>query len=96
LGEYRFQRVVTNESGRSRVQEYGNDLKKRVWVVWSPTGNGSTSTVTLDKAPGKLVDVQAMQLTASATSRPRVAQNANGNITLQATESPAYLVFEMP
>jgi serine/threonine-protein kinase ATR len=96
LGEYRFQNIVTNEPNRLRVQEYGNDSRKRVWVVWSPTGNGSTGTVTLDKAPGKLVDAQSMPLTSAPPNRPRVAQNANGNITLQATESPAYLVFEMP
>lgn len=96
LGEYRFERVVTNEPDRLRVQEYGNELKKLVWVVWSPTGNGSTRTVTLDNIPGKLVDVQTMPLTASAPNRPSVAQDENGKLTLQAAESPAYLVFEKP
>jgi hypothetical protein len=96
LGEYRFQNIVTNEPNRLRVQEYGNDSKMRVWIVWSPTGDGSRRTVPLDKTPGKLVDAQSMALTSAPPNRPRVAQNANGNITLQATESPAYLVFEMP
>jgi hypothetical protein len=40
LGEYRFQSVATNESGRLRVQEYRNDSKQVIWAVWSPTGDG--------------------------------------------------------
>jgi len=96
LGEHRFQKVVTNEPGRLRVQEYGNDSRKRVWVVWSPTGDGRTSTVTLDKVPGKLVDAQAMPHGPGTSNRPDVAQDAGLRVTLQVSESPAYLVFEIP
>lgn len=96
LGEYRFQSIVTNEPGRLRVQEYWNHSNKRVWVVWSPTGDGSTRTVTLDKVPGKLVDAQLMPLAVVTPNRPSVAQDENGKITLHAAESPAYLVFEKP
>lgn len=94
LGEHRFRRVVTNEPDRLRVQEYGNASEQLVWVVWSPTGSGSTRTVTLEKVPGRLVDVQTMPLIANTPHRPSVAQDENGKITLQVTESPAYLVFE--
>lgn len=96
LGEYRFQSIVTNEPGRLRVQEYGNNSNKRVWVVWSPTGDGSTRTVTLDKVPGKLVDAQLMPLAAGVPGRPSVSQDDRGRITLQAAESPAYLIIEEP
>lgn len=96
LGEYRFQSIVTNEPGRLRVQEYGNDSKQLVWVVWSPTGNGSTRTVTLDKVPGKLVDAQVMPLAPGNSNRPDVARDDSGRITLQAAESPVYLIFEIP
>jgi hypothetical protein len=87
LGEYRFQRVVTNEAGRLRVQEYGNDSKKLVWAVWSPTGDGSRRTVTFDKVPGRLVD--------SPNGLDR-SQDDRGRVTLQVTEIPVYLIFQIP
>jgi len=65
LGDYRFHGVMTNEPGRLRVQEYRNASKQIVWAVWSPTGDGSCFTTTLDNVPGRLVDAQHTPLTAS-------------------------------
>lgn len=67
LGEYYFQSIVINESGRWRVQEYRNDSNRIIWAVWSPTGDGRNVIATLDNAPGRLVDAQRMPLAASPT-----------------------------
>jgi hypothetical protein len=96
LGECRFHRVITNEPGRLRVQEYRNGSKQIVWAVWSPTGDGSNFTTTLDSVPGKLVDVQHMLLTASPSSPPTAVPVGARQIKVQVDESPLYLVFEIP
>jgi hypothetical protein len=96
LGEYRFQNVVTNEPGGLRVQEYRNDSGKIIWAVWSPTGDGRTSTRTLNPVPGRLVDAQQMPLTATSSDRPVAAQNSAGSVKVQVEERPVYLIFEKP
>ena len=96
LGAYRFLRVVANDPGRVRVQEYGNDSKQRVWVVWSPTGSDKTSAVTLENVPGKLVNAEVMPVAPGRVLRPDIRENQDGRITLQVSESPTYLLFEKP
>src|SRR5208282_6710638 len=63
LGEYRFQRVVTDQPGQLRVQAYRNDSKKCVLAVWSPSGDSRHFITTLDHVPGRLLDAQRMPLT---------------------------------
>jgi hypothetical protein len=94
LGRYRFQRVVTDEPDGLRVQEYGNDSKQIIWVVWSPTGDGRSITTTLDSVPGKLVDAQHMPLTADPPPRPVATLMGSQQVKVQVDESPLYLVFE--
>lgn len=96
LGDYRFARIVRNQPGELRVHEYRNDGNRLVWAVWSPTGNGRTSTVKLDQLPGKLVAAEAMPLSDDDAAALDVEQLPGGQLTLQVTESPSYLVFEEP
>lgn len=96
LGAYRFQGIVTNEPGHLRVQSYRNDSKKTIWVVWSPTGEGSSFTATLGNAPGRLVDAQRTPLTESPSPRPAVTQDKAGPVKVQVDESPLYLIFDTP
>lgn len=96
LGDYRFHGIVTNVPGRVRVQEYANDANRIAWVVWSPTGSAQTNSVTLDEVPGKLVEAQGMSLNQEIARRPDVTPIVGGSVKLQATESPAYLIFEKP
>ena len=91
LGEYRFQNIVTNEPGRLRVQEYRNDSKKIIWVVWSPTGEGKVFTATLNKIPGRLVDAQRMPLTSNPSSLADAPQVGAQQVKVQLDESPLYL-----
>jgi hypothetical protein len=94
LGDYRFERIVTNEPDHLRVQEYRNDAKKIVWAVWSPTGTGNTLTATLDHIPGRLVDTQHMPLTANPPPPVAEPKTSAGELKVQADESPLFLVFE--
>jgi hypothetical protein len=97
LGDYRFHRIVTNEPTNLRIQEYrhGNDAKKTAWAIWSPTGEERNAVVTLDGAPGKLVEAQRMPLTATTLSGQAVVkQNPNGTLEAEVDESPLYLVFK--
>jgi hypothetical protein len=96
LGEYRFQNIVTNETGRLRVQEYRNGPKKIIWAVWSPTGNGKVFIATLDHTPGRLVNAQRMPLTAAPSIPPVEPQADARRVTVQVDESPLYLFFEKP
>lgn len=96
LGECRFHRVVKNEAGKWRVQEYRDDKNPRrvVWAVWSPTGEGRSAVATLEGTPGKLAEVQKMPLGPEAAAAPSVRQMAPGRIEVPVEESPLYLVFE--
>lgn len=96
LGGYHFQTIVTNEAGHLRVQEYRNDSKKIIWVVWSPTGDGRSFTTTLGNIPGPLVAAQHMPLTINPAAPPVATPVGDRQVKIQVDESPLYLVFENP
>lgn len=96
LGDYGFQRIVTHEPGRLKVQEYRNGSPKIIWVVWSPTGEGRRYTTTIENVPGRLVEAQGMPLAADPSARPAVTQDKSGQVTVPVDESPLYLIFEKP
>lgn len=90
LGDCRFQRIVTNDPGRLRVQEYRSDAGKIIWAVWSPTGDGKKFAATFENLPGKLLGTERMPLTANS---PALSGNAG---TFEVDGSPLYLIFEKP
>jgi len=95
LGEYRFTRIVRNEVGKLRVQEYQHATSdKKIWAVWAPTGDGKPVTVTLDKLPGKVVASTTMPLTDKAADTSAPKAKSPGTIDVQASGSPIYLSFE--
>jgi hypothetical protein len=79
-----------------RVQEYRNDSKKIIWVVWSPTGDGRSFTTTLGNIPGPLVAAQHMPLTVNPAAPPVATPVGDRQVKIQVDESPLYLVFENP
>jgi putative NIF3 family GTP cyclohydrolase 1 type 2 len=97
LGDFRFQRVVTDEPDRLRVQEFTHetDPSRIVWAVWSPTGNGTVAKRTLAHVPGRLERVERMPLEGGAAKpEAAVVQKADGSIDVEVTESPLYLVMK--
>jgi len=93
LGACRFSRVVVNEAGHLRIQEYKGDDGKIVWAVWSPTGEGRRFDPVIRSTPGRLVEFQRMPLSSATRARADVVQQADGSIRANVDESPLYLVF---
>jgi hypothetical protein len=95
LGEYHFERIVTNAPSRLRVQEYRGKGKNVIWVAWSPSGKGEAGDVTLDATPGKLLEAQRMPLSATGPlGEPPASQTSSGQVELTVSETPIYLLFE--
>lgn len=96
LGEFRCRRIVTNEPGRLRIQEYQNDgIPRRViWAVWAPNGDTGGHETTLTHVPGRLVSSSRMPLTDQAADTSDIHQSNPGAVELELTGSPVYLVLE--
>ncbi len=94
LGDYRFSRVVTHKSAELSVLEFkhAKDANKLIWVVWSPTGNGSEHQATLSDLPAAPTAAESMATT-SATLEKLTWQQVPAGIQLKVTESPIYLTF---
>lgn len=94
LGGFRFHRMVRNEPGRLRVQEYRSDDRRVIWAAWSPTGDGRGTLVKLAGAPGKLIGVRAMPLAEGGEDvAPQARVLADGRIEVHVQEHPVYLEF---
>ncbi|MEO5714902.1 MAG: cellulase family glycosylhydrolase [Luteolibacter sp.] len=97
LGDFRFSRIITNEPGKLRVQEYqhSTDAEKKIWAVWSPTADAKPTEVTLASVPGKLVSATRMPLTDVKESPANAKQAANGSVTVETGTSPVYLLLKV-
>lgn len=94
LGDCRFVRVVRNEPGGLRIQEYRKDSGEILWAVWSQTGEGKRFRQTLESIPGKLTGAEHMPFSPDPAARPAWTEKGNGAIEVPVDESPAYLTFE--
>jgi hypothetical protein len=93
LGDYRFARAVVRQEGRVYAFEYrraGND-RERVWVVWSPTGSNRQAEVTLPPPGGTITRAERMPLKAGPPEPASYRVRGDKSVSLQVTESPAYL-----
>ena len=93
LGDYRFRRVVQEKPGNVFVFEFahGDDLNRRVWTVWSPTGSGKKGRVDLKTEPQwKLLRAEQMPLESgdAPAVHPKVRQ---GTLSVDSSESPVFL-----
>lgn len=96
LGDLRFSRIVTNEPGKLRVQEYTGDSnpERRIWAVWSPTATTETTLTKLTGVPGKLVASSRMPLADSSNEPSQARQIEPGTIEVPVSGSPVYLILE--
>ncbi|QJE98600.1 cellulase family glycosylhydrolase [Luteolibacter luteus] len=97
LGDYRFGRMVKNEAGVLRVQEYAHatDPKKVIWAAWVPSGANEARDATLDKVPGKLVGATKMVL-AEKSKEIALPKQTGTEVRLRLDGSVVYLSFEKP
>lgn len=93
LGDFRLVRIVLEEPGRAIVLEFAHerDAAQRVWVAWSPTGDGRTSGFTLPALPGRVERAEHMPLGEEPVPAP--LPDAARQVTL--TESPLYLFLRV-
>jgi len=94
LGDCRFEKIITNQPGNLRVQEYRNDAGKIVWAVWSQTGEGKKFTATLENMPGKIISMQQMPMSSESPASPAIPEAADGKLAIEVKESPVYLLFD--
>jgi hypothetical protein len=71
---------------------HARDAARRIWVAWSPTGDGRTTEFTLPPPPGRVERAELMPLDAMPVSA--APPDAAGRVTL--TESPLYLFLRGP
>jgi hypothetical protein len=93
LGDYRFERVVTQEPGRLYAYEYRHaaDSKERLWAVWSPTGANRQVETDLPAPGGTIYRAERMPLKEGAAESVRYEVRKNGKVGLTVSESPTYL-----
>lgn len=97
LGDYRFKRIVTDEPDKLRVHEYqsGNDPRRLIWVVWSPSSGANEISVRLGRVPGKLVSSTIMPLSKSPAAAGTAKQIQPGIVEVTVAETPEYLILEL-
>jgi hypothetical protein len=92
LGEYRFSRAVLKKAGEVYAYEFvhGTDRKKKVLVVWSPTGSDRYATMDIPVGSAKVDHLEPMSLEDGDTAVVGVPVKA-GMVSVQVGESPMYL-----
>lgn len=95
LGDYRFQKIVTRQPGKLRVQEYqhGTDPGKTIWAVWSPTGGKKSHLATLKNLPGKLTASSGMPVSSEPAGPVKINHLDDASLQVSASESPVFLEF---
>ena len=90
LADYRFNQALINRPGEACLYEFshGKDPKRRVWVVWSPTGSNRTSTLDLPDPDGIIEHVEPMPLQSGQALTLPVEPRMRH---VQISESPLYL-----
>jgi hypothetical protein len=91
LGECRFKRMVRNDAGECRIQEYAGEDGRTEWAVWSPTGSGRMVKMEIGDLPGGKIQTEEMTLTGKVKSEMLMANG--GKVEVQVGEGPVYLVF---
>lgn len=97
LGDYRFERILTNATGVLRVHEYrhGADPDRFAWIAWAPTHAGAPATHLLPDPGARLAKVERMALAAEDKATPPhlARQREDRTLEVQASGSPVYLFF---
>jgi hypothetical protein len=97
LGDYRLSRVVPGQDKSIRVFEFTHATDKNLgaWIAWSPTGQGISKDVTLQKLPAKPIRIERMPLTDGAPPKVTAQMGPARSCALKVTESPTYLFFDL-
>lgn len=93
LGGYKFSSVIQETVGSLYVYAFtsGSDPNSVIWAMWSPTGSGRTTPVTLSNLPGTPTLAEQMPLTSGAAPVVSFTQPGANQVSLTVGESPVYL-----
>jgi serine/threonine-protein kinase ATR len=95
LADYRFSQVIQKVAGNLYIYAYQHksDPTDVIWVLWSPTGSGRTTMVTLTGLPGMPLLAERMPLTSGTPLLVDIETLGPDAIRLEVAESPTYLHF---
>ena len=93
LGEYRFERVITEKPGELSVIAFRHGTKpdRSIWAAWSPTGTGRKGTKRIEIPAGRLERAERMPISSGAPEAVRWTKRGPEEIELDISESPVYL-----
>ena len=92
LGDYRFSKVIQEKAGEAYAYEFSHseDAGKRIWAVWSPTGSGHTTELTLPLNGLKVTKAEQMPLAPGAVPAMELKEQ-NGSVVIPVSESPVFI-----
>ena len=95
LGEYRFERVVTEKPGELFVIAFrhGTQPDRAIWAAWSPTGKGRKATTRIQIPAGHARARRAHADLARRCRSRALDESGPEEIELEISESPVYLWF---
>ena len=94
LGDYRFERIVSEAPGGAYAYEFrhGTDPAKRVWAAWLATGSNRSAEQVIDLGAGAEVARAERMPLAEGKAEPVAWEPAGaGKVRLTLDESPVYL-----
>jgi hypothetical protein len=95
MGNYRFQRAITEKLGELYVYEFvhEDDPGQRILAVWSPTGTGQEGVARIPLEGGKVLT--ATQISLFANSFPVVDTRIDGDyMEIKYDESPIFISIQ--
>jgi len=93
LGNYRFSKILRQDSNGIWLFEYRDDSGHCAWVAWLASGSDAHREVTLGGIPGELLSCEEMPLSANPPSITK-PEPQDATIRLTVGESPTYLIFK--
>lgn len=92
LGNYRFDKILVNEPGKLRIQQYVTpDSEETIWAVWMPVGDSDGKALTLELTE-KPYAIEEISHTKEA-SKADLKVKEEGATSMSVSSSPIYLKF---
>jgi hypothetical protein len=91
LGDFSYARTVLEKPGDVMIQEFVKEKPsaQKIWVAWSPTGNGRKAKIQLPLAGMEPKRVQRMPIDKSPGADASISKDG----TVEISESPIYIFF---
>lgn len=91
LGGYRFGRIVAKQPDKLYVYEFVHPSGDRIWVAWSPTGEGRTENVKLAVPAARIKRAERTPIKAGPAEVANWVPAEGDQTSLEVNETPLYL-----